>query len=73
MENDVQTIFIYGLAILFIVFTFPLIQNVVLNADMSGWAFIGAPQVAGLLTVFPQIYLAIGIMIPIYFIFSGGD
>jgi len=73
MENDVETVFVYGLAILFIVFTFPWLQNLILNADMSGWSFIGADQVAGLLTVFPQIYLAIGILIPVYFMFKGKE
>jgi len=73
MENDPQSIFLYGLAILFIVFTFPWLQDLIGNADMSGWSFIGASQAAALLTVFPLIYLSIGVLIPVYFIFKGGD
>jgi hypothetical protein len=63
-----EKIFVYALIMILGLGIFPLMQEAIIDKDMSGWTFTGAAFVIRLLGVLPYIWLAAFILIPAYFI-----
>jgi len=52
---------------------FPLMQEAIIDKDMSSWSFTGAAFLKTLFQVFPYIWLGAFILIPAYMIIKERD
>jgi hypothetical protein len=69
--EDHGKIIVYLVIMLFGFGIFPLMEEAIVNKDMSGWAFTGSAFLIQLFRAFPYIWLAAFIFIPAYMIFRG--